>query len=89
MYIANNIGDNVLPWRTPDSVVNHSPLPMFVLTLVLLVLYVLLPLFVRQPVPCIPPSPSTVLSGHSVEGFFKIQKSYEKGLLVFPVLLNN
>ena len=41
MYITNSIGDSMLPWRTPDSAVNHSPLPMFVLTMLLLVLYVL------------------------------------------------
>ena len=36
MYITNIIGDSMLPWRTPD----YSPLPMFVLTLLLLGLYV-------------------------------------------------
>ena len=62
----------MLPWRTPDSVVNHSPLPMFVLTLFLLVCMCILSLF---------------LSGHSIEEFFKVQKSYEKGLIVLLVRL--
>ena len=35
------LGDSVLPLRTPDSMVNHSPLQMIVLTLFLFVLYVL------------------------------------------------
>ena len=72
MYISNNLGDSMLPWRTPDSVVNHSPLPMFVLTLFLLVCMCFLSLF---------------LSGHSIEEFFKVQKSYEKGLIVLLVRL--
>ena len=55
MYITNNIGDSMLPWRRPDSVVNQCPLPMCVLTLLLLVCmcFISLLIVVGQPVPCI------------------------------------
>ena len=37
MYITNNIGDIILTWRTPDSVVNHSPHPILLYVLFIVV----------------------------------------------------
>ena len=45
MYITKN---KTLIWRTPDSVVNHSPLPMLVLTILLLVIYAIFIVICRK-----------------------------------------